>query len=314
MKNNAYELWDTLEQTLKMKNTGVILKNVYQDKYMDMFFQADKLDNLVLYIHFNVDEDNAINEDLNGISIKTELRKDIDRNKEVVIIRNKDTENNILFKAFTATLFSNVKENTSYSYDMILKTIDDYKDYFDGKHRKLDKLRQQGLFGELTYILSQLDNSDGNIIKFWEGANANKHDFVFNDHSVEVKTTRNQTRLDVKISNENQLDNSQCNTLYLKLYRLEEVEVGKSVYDLYLSISNRLNYRLKSLFEAKLIQVGLDLSGTENYAKFRIDGEYNYLVDDKFPKIVKSNLPENVFGLKYNINLDGYPERGMDNG
>ena len=37
MKDNAYELWDTLEQTLKMKNTGVILKNVYQDKYMDMF-------------------------------------------------------------------------------------------------------------------------------------------------------------------------------------------------------------------------------------------------------------------------------------
>ena len=68
-------------------------------------FRLSKLDNLVLYIHFNVDGDNAINEDLNGISIKAELRKDIDKNKEVVMIRNKDTKNNILFKSFYSNTF-----------------------------------------------------------------------------------------------------------------------------------------------------------------------------------------------------------------
>lgn len=309
-KINAYSMWENIEDYVSSHDAPAYYKSVYRNKYLDVFFQASDTNEIKIYIHFNEDKGNKINIDLNGIRVVTRIKQDLDKKKDTIEIINKSIENNNLFKAFSATLFDNLKQsyNHEIAFQMVNKTIMDYKDYFDGKFKKdLSKTVQQGIFGELAYILSKVEEDNYAVINHWEGVDKNKHDFVYDDYSKEIKTTRNQQRLDIRISNENQLDNKLVNKLLLRVYRLEEVNTGESVTDLYKMISSKIPVQHQNVLTSKMLQLGVDLTYND-YFKFKIISKHEYLVDDQFPKIIKSSLDERLFDIKYKLNLDGIEE------
>lgn len=311
MKFNAYEKWDEIIQQAEKSSVESCLKIVFTSPWLDILFSSDILEDLMIYIHFSKSRKGDINISLNGITVSTSIVKSIDANNEVISIKNNNTDDINVFKAFSATLFDAIEQSGSETeaFDMIEKTIDDYKAYFSGKKGKgLTSEEQQGLFGELCYIKDSLDKGDNFVIDYWEGMNKNKHDFVYPDYSNEVKTTKNHTRLDVKISNENQLDNSLVDNLYLTVYRLEKVEAGKSIFDLYQEIKNKLDYRNSNLLQSKLIQAGMNTVKDENYIKFHLIERFDYLIDDDFPKLTKDSLGDRIFQVTYYLNLDGIKE------
>ena len=92
------------------------------------------------------------------------------------------------------------------------------------------------------------------MIKYWEGIYKNKHDFVYENNAVEIKTTKNQSRLDIKISNENQLLSMNNEKLELVVYKLDKVEAGKSIYDL-----------ANEIFSNKICEIPIEM--IEKYTK-----------------------------------------------
>ncbi len=300
---NIFEEWRILEEQNKIEN-GVNGKSVLFDSRFDFFIKRDSNANLSITILCNEPVE-KIEVDMYGISVKNSIDRDIDPSKEAVIIKNTNPNNSDIFMAFSASLYEKaISKNNENIINLIKETMNDYIDYFKGNKKGLSEIEQQGLFGELTFINENVE-SNKEIINNWEGIFKNKHDFVFKDYSVEIKTTRNQTELDIKISNENQLDNSYVKELELVVYRLEKVNVGKTLYDLYQELVNKIDKKYLIEFKAKLIKAGFDINEMDNLERFRLVERYDFIVNDSFPKITKKELITGVHDVKYSILIDG---------
>lgn len=305
---DIYSRWYELEKIVENNKENVpSFISVFSTKEIDMFIQSSKNRELAILLHVNDYRDIVLNYDLFGIDVKTLINESIDKNKMSIVITNNNVDNINIFKAFSATLYDSIIENneTEDIEEIIINTINDYKKFFSGDKRNLGDLEQQGLFGELSYILEQLNNGNNDVIKYWEGVFKNKHDFVYKDKSVEIKTTKNQTQLITHISNECQLDNTNCNKLLLVVYRLEKVEAGETIYDLYSKIKSIIGNFDIDLFESKLIQSGMDITNGEGLNRYRLQEKYIFTVDSSFPKITKGEISDRIFEVKYYLNLSG---------
>ena len=52
MKNNAYMMWDNLEEISKKDQFKNFYKNVYSNKFLNIFFQNNIMLELQIFIHF----------------------------------------------------------------------------------------------------------------------------------------------------------------------------------------------------------------------------------------------------------------------
>ena len=85
------------------------------------------------------------------------------------------------------------------------------------------------------------------------------------------------------------------------------MNTGESITDLYKMISSKIPVQHQNVLTSKMLQLGVDLTYND-YFKFKIISKHEYLVDDQFPKIIKSSLDERLFDIKYKLNLDGIEE------
>ncbi len=302
---DLYIKWQELEEKLNNSNMPMIL-NVFSSRIVDMFIQSSISSDYAIILHINTDEKIEINREITGIKISTYVINAIDDSKPSIIIENLNKSSITIFKAFSATLYENLYNRIDKdSIDEIInKTVDENKNYFSGIRNDLGEMEQQGLYGELLFLKEELIKNNDKALDCWEGINKNKHDFVFADESIEVKTTRNQSRLNIHISNENQLDNSLVKKLKLCVYRLEKVNVGKNIFDLYNEILSLIPSNKYELFKYKLIKAGMDLDNS-NYIKFREVKRIVYDVDDAFPKIDKFTCGDRIYSVEYYVSLDG---------
>lgn len=307
---DIFSKWEELELQVESKNsTTPIFINVFSTQVVDLFIQNSINKDYAIILHINNESDLEINREVAGIRVKTFLNESVDKNKPSIVIENLNKDLINIFKAFSATLVENIDEQLDYKDVGVIvnETIDSYKNYFSGVKNSMGELEQQGLFGELLFLKEELEKGNDGALDCWEGIYKNKHDFVFNNKSVEIKTTRNQSRLDIHISNENQLDNSLVNELNLVVYRLERVSVGRTVFDLYNDISKIVSPNKLNLLKSKLIKVGMDLDDSNNYLTFRRVNKFVFNVDEEFPKIDKFQCGDRIFEVKYYVSLDGIP-------
>lgn len=300
--------WEELEFQVESKNSFTpIFINVFSTPIVDLFIQNSTNKDYAVILHINNDSNLEINREIAGIRVKTFINESVDKSKPSIVIENLDKDLINIFKAFSATLVENIDEQLEHKDVGLIvnETIDSYKNYFSGIKNSMGELEQQGLFGELLFLKEELEKGNDDVLDCWEGIYKNKHDFVFDDKSVEIKTTRNQSRLDIHISNENQLDNSFVNELNLVVYRLERVSVGKTIFDLYNDILKLVSPNKVSLLKSKLIKVGMNLENDDNYLTFRGVNKFVFNVDDEFPKIDKFQCGDRIFEVKYYVSLDG---------
>lgn len=305
---NIFSKWEDLELQVESKNSFTpIFINVFSTPIVDLFIQNSINKDYAIILHINNDSNLEINSEITGIKVKTFVNESVDKDRPSIVIENLDKDLINIFKAFSATLVENIDEQLYYKEVGLIvnETIDSYKNYFSGTKNSMGELEQQGLFGELLFLKEELEKGNDNALDCWEGIYKNKHDFVFIEKSIEIKTTKNQSRLDIHISNENQLDSSLISELNLVIYRLERVSVGRTIFDLYNDILKFISPNKVSLFKSKLIKVGMDLEKTDNYLTFRRVNKFVFYVDDEFPKIDKSQCEDRIFEVKYCVSLDG---------
>ena len=159
------------------------------------------------------------------------------------------------------------------------------------------------VIGEMIALdyLFQIDSSVE-----WSASHAGSHDIESNNKSYEVKTTIKKSESTVTISSQHQLFSER--DLDLLFFRLEYSEQGVSINDMKEILSSH-GYN-PDLLETQLSYRGFIKGSSIRDRKYRLLEARQYIVDDQFPKIVKSSFkgdvyPMNIVKILYTLDLEG---------
>ena len=243
-----------------------------------------------------------------GLDIEMVGIPQINNSSRFVQITNVDNKDEV-FLAFCSTLYDELRECSTYFdvAEVLFKTIRYYKAYFSNPNKPLTDEEEQGLYAELVFLDRLISAKGEEVIKNWEGPNKNKRDFVFEEKSIEIKSTTSQINPSIRISNELQLDSSYPENinLFLKVFVLEKVEEGDSLSQIAKRISDNLvDVELKKLYIQKLLMNKVDYNIYQDTYYYSIQKERFYHVTDDFPSIRKSQLDDHVFKVEYYISLN----------
>lgn len=170
--------------------------------------------------------------------------------------------------------------------------------------------KQRGLFGELFFLKLLLQNSSDykEAIHSWRGAESANQDFARNRNAVEIKTSKANTP-SVHISNEQQLDYTAWNLLFLGLFSVTETTGSQnSLARIIEEVKDMLRGDTELIleFETRLELVGMSSELMENYNEisYSVNSRRFFQVQDGFPVILKGNLQnEAIHNVSYQINI-----------
>jgi hypothetical protein len=195
--------------------------------------------------------------------------------------------------------------------EVLFEHLKRWKIFLSGrKSRLLSAEEVRGIFGEL-YFLRQLYRkfhfSHTLAVNAWYGPEKTHHDFIFGSDAVEIKTISGRERNSVRVSSEDQLESGDEN-LFLKIYRLGEIPG----HDDNLSLNGAVEAIYKELsgtdalenFQKKLAEAGYLPFPDYDKPEFQVVQEKTYRISDKFPCLVRSELPEGVIRVSYEIKLE----------
>lgn len=186
-----------------------------------------------------------------------------------------------------------------------------WENLFDKANREgLTVDEQKGLFGELYFLKQLLEHNRNYLfcIESWTGPTAAARDFQYEDWAVEVKSTTATNPQKIKISNERQLDTTLIPNLFLVHYSFEALNNnGETLNGLIDSIGQLLitqpiaEQRFKHLlFEVGYFSHHQDLYSNTGYSLIQV--KY-FQVDEQFPRLIESTIPNGVSELKYSITI-----------
>lgn len=175
----------------------------------------------------------------------------------------------------------------------------------------LSREDQIGLFGELTFLRTLLEAGVAaeDAVGWWYGPAGENQDFQNRNRVVEVKTTTGNSPTAVNISNELQLDESDCDQLFLVHLWLKDIKgSGKSLPMLVDEISESVTGIAAAAFENALLEAGYHPSHRALYeATGYAERERRYYsVDGDFPRIRRVDLRMGVTRVEYRIDLAGF--------
>lgn len=174
----------------------------------------------------------------------------------------------------------------------------------------LDRRKQIGLFGELTFLrtLLEVGMTPTAALSVWRGPSGANQDFDFGARAVEVKTTAGNSASQVDVSNELQLDESAGQRIFLlHLWLREETGGHLTLPSLIEHLGGFMTGHLRQEFVDRLVLAGYhEVQRTlyENSAYVERSRRY-YSVRDDFPRIRRGDLRAGVLTAKYRIELSG---------
>ena len=142
----------------------------------------------------------------------------------------------------------------------------------------------------------------------WTGPNQSSYDVETDKFFVEVKSSVSRSKKEITISSIYQLSNLN-KELFLTFCTFEPaVNHGESINSLVDNLKD-LGYNVSFLNES-LEKKGLGLGKSDRNKKFILHSMYQYIVDDRFPKIVEQSfvngvLPTGIVDISYTVDLSG---------
>ena len=318
MNNSTlYDMWENLNSRVNNECTSDT-QNMYARfancAFGSAYIAINKNKDKSIFIDLPFYPDNISFPNIKGLSFKL---IDVPQIKEnTIFLRLCSKSQNCLdeaFEAFSVTLIEAIKElkDPVEVIDAIFDVTERYLQFFSPeKTTRLTKTQEQGLFGELLFINKYLDDiGNDKVVEAWTGPSKNKHDFIFpNNVGVEIKTISSQLQKNISISNENQLDFQDRKLLFLKLYILEVNPNGTTIDELISSIERKItSFNAKKNFMYKLLEYGIVLNMFNGQYRFVDVNDFVYLIDESFPKLIKSSLNSLIFDVKYKVNIDSQP-------
>lgn len=311
--NHVSELWDIMEAEDQMG----IGKRLYDSKLPFHIFatytSGDRFYGIGFTFSNDIKVDTAPFETLKEIRVTLYNDSTYVNNKFMVIeLTNpgfRDT-----FSQLAENLINAVKDQRSEKEMVrsVINQLERWRNLFDKTGSNgLSPARQQGLYGELTFLEKLLRKkvfTASKALDFWVGTDAALRDFQGSGWAVEVKTTASNNPQRVTINGERQLDESLLSELYV--YHCS-VEVSKHNGDSLPIKIDKLRNLLKddapalSTLNEKLILAGYFDEHADLYLHhcFKVRGESAYSISGDFPRIRENELRPGVCDVQYSIVL-----------
>jgi len=231
--------------------------------------------------------------------------------KNLIVLQLIDNDYHDLFDELVLSLYHGIKG---------ISQVDEYSNHFieafyrwseffeDKKSDSLSEDTIKGLMGELFVLKSLITDPIRTEINFilnsWKGPYDKGNDFELETKNLEVKT-KSPSGIDVKISSEFQLEVSTGKGLELIVVSLlSDFTVGINIRELIFEIKTLVQESSgeNSIFWKALSQKNITAKNVSQYDKYKfkpIDSiSYNCTSDD-FPKLNRSNIPDEISGLEY---------------
>lgn len=235
------------------------------------------------------------------------------REKNMILLQLMDNEFKDLFDDLIISLHQGIKD---------LYHVDEYCSFFINafyrwseffEDRKSDLLSEdiiKGMIGELIVLKKLINESKdisiNNILNAWRGPYDKGNDFELENRNIEVKT-KSSSGVEIKISSEYQLEVEQGKGLYLIVVSIDSNNIsGIHLRDIVSNLKTMINessgdatilwkaLRQKNITQKTLIQY-------DNYRFQPISLICYDCTQNGFPRLSKSNIPEAINGLKYNL-------------
>ncbi len=236
--------------------------------------------------------------------------------KKYIDIACQDTAGYVIFDLIAAEIAE--KLDTGNPKDVLSDVVSKWRRFWGRLPRDVLSFEEvTGLFAELWFLYHWLipRKSMNGSVDGWRGPFSSRHDFEFQDKSIEVKaTTMVQGRIH-RIHGVEQLAPPENGLLFLYSLRLREEQGAEDNLPDFVEMCRKKlkdNIDALSKFENSLALAGYSPIHNDEYSKykFRIVDEKLYKVANGFPRIVNESfvhgLPLGVGTLEYTINLDGY--------
>ncbi len=166
----------------------------------------------------------------------------------------------------------------------------------------------RGLFGELLFLCQVIEHTtEQEALGAWEGPVSVQQDFILGEMAIEVKTLSGRERNSIRISSEDQLE-SLKDRLFLKVFRLSEMpesDRAVSLNELVKQIADTFSdYSMLEVYYDKLAVAGYTELQEYNNQKFVVSEEHLYCVNEEFPKLIRSKVPDGVSHVHYGVEIE----------
>jgi hypothetical protein len=141
----------------------------------------------------------------------------------------------------------------------------------------------------------------------WSGPLDGLRDFELGFGAIEVKTTIAASGFIAKIVALEQLDDTNCNPLFLGAVKCTLAENGKTLSETITKIRIYLEFDplILSEFDDRLLAAGFIAEHTPQYQrKFSLREIAILEVDKNFPRLTHGNLTPGIISARYEINLE----------
>ncbi len=247
---------------------------------------------------------------LHGINIDLRNAENEGRQRLVLTLaRNVDSD---LFLGLCETLISSLATvmDSSVALSITLQHLKRWRAFLAGKKaRLLTNEEIRGLFAEL-YVLRHLYQrrlTQDEAVDAWCGGDDLHQDFIFGNVAIEVKSLSGRERNCVRISSEDQLEGL-VGSLFLMTVRLIDMsdeETARSLNDMVALIEQELTTaEAIEQFSEKIAGRGYAPLADYERPRFTVGSTNGYAVTDQFPKIIRSRIPQGLFHVAYDIQLE----------
>ncbi len=217
-----------------------------------------------------------------------------------------------LFLGLCETLVGSLKDigDSATALAVALAHLKRWKAFLAGRNaRLLSPEEMRGLFGELHVLRILYKNTlaQASAVDAWCGPEDSHQDFIFGNRAIEVKSLSGRERSTVRISSEDQFE-SLTDELFLLIQRLSDMPDAEQA----LSLNGIVAQIESELTDAEAIEQFGDKLASMSYAplaeydtpRFVVGGLQGYRVTDKFPRLIRSELPQGITKVSYDIMLE----------
>lgn len=288
------------------------VRRIPDDTAVPCFWGRDPFGNCLFIIELQGDHTAYYRKNVSTVhGIEVDLRSGRENGQRLVMALEQQADRD-LFEGLCRTLVSALTHasDSASSLAVALTHIRRWKAFLSGRARRLSPEEVRGLFGELVFLSALLDrwSSTEDAVAAWLGPEKSHQDFIFGNVAVEIKSLSGTERSSVRISSEDQLE-SLNDALFLRIYRLSgmpEAPNARSLNELVLQVRGRLTAAAAiEEFERKLATHGYAPLPDYDDPRFVITEELSYRVEEGFPRLVRSELPEAIMKVGYDIRLEG---------
>lgn len=217
-----------------------------------------------------------------------------------------------LFLGLCETLVSSLREapDSAAALSVALTHLRRWKAFLAGrKVRMLSPEEIRGLFAEIRFLraLYREHLPEKVALDAWCGPEGGHQDFIFGNTAVETKALSGRERSTVRISSEDQLE-ALCDNLFLTVFRISDMpesDLALSLNDIVKLVEEELtDSSARQEFSAKLAAFGYVEMRDYDEPNLVVTGQKTYQIRDGFPRIIRSNLPDGLTHVGYEIELE----------